>query len=213
MKNLNFLITLVFCVFLITLMLSCKKDFKTEDAKLHDTKNIEVVLKSETQIIENSKFSTATATANSQYGSIQDIIRAYGVRPPIEPSFAGQPDSVNLINYNIEVANYLQKYPLVGQIDPEYPRDPNFFFVTLVYSCLEESGALNNGTIVQNRMPTWLNCVGSVVIGYFDIVALISNLGSVSMQSVWTITRSLITRYVGAISAAFLLYNIATNCL
>jgi hypothetical protein len=213
MEKFKFNSKIIICTFFITLLFSCKKDFKTEGAKSHDTKNIQIVQKSEPLNIDNSKFSTSALNSNSQYGSIQDIIRAYGVRPPIEPSLAGSPDSVNLINYNMEVANYLQKYPLVGPIDPAYTRDPDFFFVTLVYSCLEESGALNNGTIVQNRMPTWLNCVGSVVIGYFDIMAVIRNLGSVSIQSVWTITKSLITRYVGAISAGFLLYNIATNCL
>jgi hypothetical protein len=191
------------------LLNSCSKqrqDYKIEESKINQN-SVSTLLSKNTNSIQS------TSSTSSSYNSIQEIIRAYAKRPNIEPSLAGNPDSVNLVNMNTEVANYLHKYPCVGYIDPTHLRDPDFVFVTLIYSCLEENGALSNGSITPNKMPLWLDCVASVIGGIFDIRALIANLGNFSAETVWAATKWAIKRYTGWFLAATLIYHIATDCL
>jgi len=172
--------------------------------------------KEATPVTGTSRFATASSTTNSPYGSIKEIYQAYA-RPPIlieeERNEIQISDSANMVNMNVAIVDYLQRYPSIGYIDPAATRDPRFLFATMVYSYLEESGALTNKSIGVDRMPLWLDCLISTVAGYFDIRSVISELGTFSFETVWVVVKTAIKKYVGWFGAALLIYHVVTDCL
>ncbi len=203
---------ILFAAVFLSFLFSCNKEIQKND-------NFSNTTVGTTPAIENSSPLKLTATAQSPYNSIKEIIKAFAKKPITEslqspnPTPTPQSDSVNLVNMNIAVANYLQKYPSVGYIDPAFTRDPNFAMVTVVYAYLEESGRLSNGHMAPNIVPLWLDCVASAVLGYFDVQELIAGLGTFEFGTVWTVVKFAIKKYVGWIGAALLIYHIASDCL
>ena len=203
---------ILFAALFLFFLFSCNKEVQKNETFSNTTAGA-------TSNIENSSLLKLTANAQSHYSSIKEIIKAFAKNPVTESlqslnsTPTPQSDSVNLVNMNIAVANYLQKYPSVGYINPSYIRDPNFVMVTIVYAYLEESGRLGNSNMASNIVPLWLDCVASAVLGYFDVQELIAGLGTFEFGTVWTVVKFAIKKYVGWIGAALLIYHIASDCL
>ena len=199
---------------LLILFISCNKE-KVQNTNYSSTSISENFNKA--AIATDSKYASTSANLNSSYSSIKEIIKAYAKKPSVEVDAIARvrntkSDSVNIVSMNNAVANYLQKYPAVGYIDPFYARDPNFVMVTLVYAYLEGSGALGNISAAQNYVPVWIDCIVSSTLGYFDVRELIKDLGTFEFGTVWRVVKFAIKKYVGWVGAALLIYHIATDC-
>ncbi len=152
-------------------------------------------------------------TPNTVYNSIRDIIIAYARPPQWEIVASTIPDSVNIINMNMEVAGYLQqRYPCIGYVNSAYTMEADFIFVAFAYAVMEEEGTLCGGP-GNYRMPTWLHCMIDVVAGYFDVRSMINGLRSHDIETVWRAVKSGIKKYVSWFAAAVLIYDIVTECI
>ena len=121
-----------------------------------------------------------------------------------------------LLQKNEAVLKYLaEKYPDFGELAGVNSNDPAVLLFGLVYAIAEADNfkPIENITTEKAGIPGWLRCVVDVCLGYFDIQGIINGLGTFEFGPVWKAVKSAIKKNFGFISAAFLLYDIATECL
>lgn len=120
---------------------------------------------------------------------------------------------------NQEILLYLSNtYPQLGSTSMVDINDPDFTYFAQIYNIAEQSNLIiPNGAAgpiyARDQFPTWLRCTVDIVMGYFDVRALISTLGTFEFGTVWTVLKFAIKKYVGWIAAAILIYDISTECL
>ncbi len=119
---------------------------------------------------------------------------------------------------NDTILTYLnQNYPHLGSTELVVTNDPDFTYFAQVYSIAEQSGFITpiHGTteVAARQIPAWLRCTVDLVMGYFDVRGLISELGNFEFSTVWRAVKGAIKKYVGFIAAAILIYDITTECI